>query len=229
MIHEFDYRLYGKVVVLENSLSEGRTHISKAPRNHESLFFVTEGAMSCELNGESSIILPGQIGYIAKGSLDICKAHQCEMVRYITFNFNFGISPYDMQDQYLPARVLDTDSCSVDYGLLFHAALQAYIADTAAAKMICQGYLLQILGNLYNDWNTLQKNRRTIQKLRPAVLYLQQNFYNPNIRIESIGELCNMSNKNCRRLFMKVYGEHPHSFLQKLRLNQAKTLLLYTT
>ena len=38
-----------------------------------------------------------------------------------------------------------------------------------------------------------------------------------------------MSNKNCRRLFMKVYGEHPHSFLQKLRLNQAKTLLLYTT
>lgn len=227
MKHTFDYKVQEKLVVLENSISENCPQIAKIPREYESLFFVTEGDLLCETSEGSAVIPYGKIGYIANGALPKCTPYQCSRTTYIAFNFNFGHMHQQTATQSLPFPILCPSGGSADYGLLFHDALHHFISDTSSSMMICRGILIQILGYLYNDWNTPQKKRQAILKLKPAVTYLQQNFQNPDIRIEYIGELCNMSGKNCRRLFMSVYGEKPHSFLQKLRINHAKTLLLH--
>lgn len=72
-------------VFFYDRIQQGNPYIPEKPRNHESLFFITKGSLLYEKTGTREIITEGQVGYIARGSLDISAAYKCPYVAYITY------------------------------------------------------------------------------------------------------------------------------------------------
>lgn len=59
----------------------------------------------------------------------------------------------------------------------------------------------------------------------PAVQYIQNTFDDPNMTVEELAALCNISASYFRRIFTESYGVSPKRFLTDIRINKAKQLL----
>lgn len=62
------------------------------------------------------------------------------------------------------------------------------------------------------------------EEIAKSVEYIKTNFVR-DIRIEELARLCNMSEGNFSRRFKKAMGQTPHSYILKLRIERASSLL----
>lgn len=227
----FDIKAYAPTdsVFFYDRIPDGTPYVSLRPRDHESLFVVTKGRMSYtdSVTGAERVIAEGEVGYIARGSLDTSAAYQCPYVAYIATNFCID------REHAIPERTLPFDTvCSSgighQYEALFVAALNEFESSSPGKCAVCNGLLLQIIGSLYSEQNTdvsiLEKSKR----IERSVKYLQENYFRPDFSCGRLAELSHMSEKQFRRLFFDVYGKNPYAYLQDYRLSKAEILLLNT-
>jgi AraC-like DNA-binding protein len=66
-----------------------------------------------------------------------------------------------------------------------------------------------------------------IQRLAPAINYINKNFLNP-LKVDEIAETANLSKSQFHRNFKKAFGVPPLEYQKKLRLKEAQQLLLFT-
>ena len=62
--------------------------------------------------------------------------------------------------------------------------------------------------------------------LRSAISYIEENFSDPKINIESVSAFAFVSPSSLGRYFEKSYGVSPKQYIIKLRLNKALSLLI---
>lgn len=213
-----------------DSLKKGHPYVSKRPRNHESLFFVTKGTLLYEKNGVKTVISEGQVGYIEKGSCDISGAYLCDEVSYIATNFFFG-ETNECTAGIFPFKTISSEgTLRYPYRGLFERALR-YCSDDYGSSCVVVGILLQIIGYLYSEYELAHRDRGNIQKyksIEQAVTYMKDHFDNVNFKVKTLSEISGMSEKNFRRIFKALYGESPYEFLQKYRIEKSKFLLTNT-
>lgn len=228
MNNAFNYQLLNDTVIFTDSIKEDLPYISKSPRNHESIFFVTKGNLLYEKGDKKEIIKEGQIGYIERGSIDKSSAYLCDEVSYIAVNFSFDRENTILQKT-LPFKTLCSQGNMYKYYQLFKEALNYYLLKPPGYVTICNGIIMQIIGFLYNDHNTDVLKSKKIHRIKPSIEYLNKHYHSAELEISHLANEVNMSEKNFRRIFYEVYGETPYSFLQKLRINKAEILLLNTS
>lgn len=223
----FNYSLSEDTIVFTDTIKSTAPCIFETPRNHESLFFVTNGNALYENEGTSAIIKENQIGYIQRGSIDKCSAYMCDAVSYIAINFNFDkISP--RPENTLPLKSLCSSGKAYEYKKLFIEALNSFRSETPGHMTICNGIIMQIIGSLYNEHNMDVSVFHKMHRIESAVEYLKINFSNPELKISDLASKVYMSEKNFRRMFFQVYKQTPYTFLQKFRIGSAEILLLNT-
>lgn len=240
-------------VFFYDTLTADKPYISDTPRNHESLFFVKKGSLlyeryesrteksekseksECELTQKlgantitKAVIKQGQVGYIARGSVDKSSAYKCSDVSYVAVNFSFDIHNPK------PERTLSFDTVCTDvkfynFENMFESALEYYNSTLAGSEMICHGILYQIIGILINNQNLKRLTSNKAKKIEKSTKYMEDNFCDPDFRISCLGELSDMSEKQFRRLFLELYDKNPYRFLTERRLNKAKSMLLNTS
>ena len=167
----FNYQMDNNTIVFTDTLKKGLPYISKLPRNHESIFFVTNGALLYEKEDTKEVIKKGQIGYIQKGSIDKSSTYLCDKVSYIAVNFSFDCD-YDFS--ILPFKCLCSQGNLYEYEKLFKLLLNYFDKKIPGYMAICNGIMLQIIGYLYNEYkidvNILQK----MQRIENAVEYIKK-------------------------------------------------------
>ena len=89
------------------------------------------------------------------------------------------------------------------------------------------GYYLSALSIFYRILFELEhkKNNEDYLKIKPAADYLHKNYTDPALTVSDLSAKCYMSDTYFRRLFQKVYGRTPLSYLIYLRVEHAKALL----
>ena len=224
----FNYYLSNNTIVFTDTLTKTRPYIAKKPRNHESLFFVTNGALLYQKGNEKTVIKKGHIGYIGRGSVDISSAYLCDSVSYIAVNFSFDHET-DLAQETLPFHTLCANDNSHQYEKLFKTALHCFLSRTPGYMILCNSYILNVIGLLYNEHTMDRVQFSKKQQIEPAVEYLRRNYMNTDLKISSLADAVYMSEKNFRRLFFAVYNQTPYAYLQKLRINNAEILLLNTS
>ena len=216
-------------VFFKDSLKIGHSYVATRPRNHESLFVVTKGNLLYEKNGVKTVIPEGGIGYIEKGSCDVSGPYMCDEVSYIATNFFFG-EVEEGSGGIFPFKTLCAEgSFRYPYKKLFEKAPLRDSFGGDGLNYVAIGILLEIIGYLYNEHehlnNTSLKKNRIIED---AVSYMKENFYDADFKVATLSRLCEMSEKNFRRIFSALYGQTPYEFLQKYRIERAKFLLRNT-
>ena len=214
-------------MVFTDTLGKNSPYYARIPRNHESLFFVTDGDLLYRKNGEEAVVKKGQVGYVARGSVDFSGPYACESVSYIAMNFRYDRETAKPTAT-LPFRTVCSGGIARRYEGLFHEALDAYRAAAPGYEAICSGILLQIIGFLYQEHQMTAGNRKKMQRLAPAIELLQCRFSDAALQIGELAACCGMSEKNFRRLFQQAYGDTPYGFLQEYRIRQGEILLRST-
>lgn len=209
-------------------LSENKAYATLEPRNHESLFFITDGTLEYTKNGKTEFVKKGQVGYIARGSMDKSGAYNCPVVSYIAVNFNFDRKNPKPQAT-LPFNTVCFERDSYKYEKFFRDALDAYSSGLSGAPLICGGILRQIIGMLYNNYIMDDFDMQKARKIEKSVDYIKYNYHISDMKISEVAEMSNMSEKHFRRLFCELYNKTPHEFLRDFRLDKAKVLLLNTS
>lgn len=221
----FHCQLPDNTIFFTDTLSKDHPYISAIPRDHESLFFVTNGTLLYEEGTHRQIIDQGQVGYIRRGSIDKSSAYRCEQVSYIAVNFFIdkkNLTPT------LPFRTLCSSGSAYPYENLFSQALHYFLLKSPGYLAICNGLLLQIIGFLYNEHTIPSADFQKMQKIRNSMEYLKEHYDDPELKISTLAQIENMSEKHFRRIFFDVYKKTPYAFLQEFRINKAEILLLNT-
>lgn len=212
-------------VFFRDTLTEEKPYIASLPRNHESLCFVTDGTLYYEKQGKTQLIHTGQIAYIARGSIDTSGAHQCPSVSYIAVNFNFDRHSAE-PSQSLPFDTLCCKTPLYQAEELFKTALDEYSSANPGSQIICSGILRQIIGLIYNNHILGKSGKSKIKKIENALKYLKENYSRADLKISTLAQIENMSEKHFRRLFFEIYNKNPYEFLRDYRLTKAKVMLL---
>lgn len=220
----FNYQLGEDTLIFTDTLKNGAPYIAKTPRNHESIFFVTKGTLLYEKEDTKETIQKGQIGYIQKGSIDKSSAYLCDEVSYIVVNFSF-----DCDSSVLPFKFLCSYGILYDYEKAFETALSCYDEKKPGYMAICNGILLQIIGNLYNEHMLCDESLQKMKRIENAVEYMKKHYDDADFKIRESADTVSMSEKHFRRLFFDIYKKTPYAFLQEYRIGKAEILLLNTS
>ena len=221
------YTNINDAVFFYDKIHSSKPYVSVLPRNHETLFLVTEGCMLYEKDNIKEKIFKGQLGYIARGSIDKSSAYECPFVSYIAVNFNFD-RENSHPTQTLPFNTVCSTGIMYKYEKMFNTALNEYISDFPGKYSVCSGLLLQIIGLLINEHETDLQTVKKLKKIEKAVTYLKEHYYNADFQINELSHMVNLSEKQFRRLFFDVFGKKPYAFLREYRLNKAEVLLQNT-
>ncbi len=224
----FNYQLPDDTIVFTDTLKKDSPYISKVPRNHESLFFVIKGTLEYEKNGKTDIVSEGQVGYIARGSVDKSSAYLCDEVSYIAVNFCFDLKTTTPQKT-LPFKTLCSQGIAYNYDKLFKQALNHFLSKTPGHIAICNGIIIQIIGHLYNEHKIGDADFFKMKRIEKAIEYFKKNYGDPDFKISDLATAVNMSEKHFRRIFLDVYKKTPYVFLQEFRIKEAEILLLNTS
>ena len=109
---------------------------------------------------------------------------------------------------------------------LFHTKLDRFWAvHTTANNCRCMALLCEVLGNIAEQKDKNSEAKGDIEAIRPAVESLEQNIFNPDLRIGELHQLCGISDTYFRRIFTEHFGISPKKYVAKRRIIQAKAMI----
>ena len=228
MDNVFNYQLSDDTIVFADTINKNSSYVAQKPRDHESIFFVTKGTLLYENGDISEVIETGRVGYIARGSQDKSSAFLCDEVSYIAVNFSFD-KESEFPKKTLPFKTLCSQGAVYNYEQLFKDALNHYLLKAPGCISICNGIVIQIIGYLYNEHNTNVERYAKMQRIEAVVQHMNDHYGSRELKISDLAAKVYMSEKQFRRIFFETYNQTPYAYLQRLRINKAEILLLYTS
>lgn len=130
---------------------------------------------------------------------------------------HFNVSNY-VTDEIEVYKISDIDK----YRGLFEKALKIRLENSSGAQYKETAVLYEILGELAADFGIQSSKKSSIAE---SAEYMKQNFFNPELNIESLAKRANVSSAQYRRKFRQIYGVSPKQYLDGLRFGYAKSLL----
>jgi len=224
---EIVFNYPSKVIFFRDSLRLHSPFVFREPRNHESLFLVTNGTLLYEKEGVRELVQTGQVGYIARGSVDRSGAYACPEVSYIAMNFHFDrVNPVPTPT--LPFPTVCADDPQSRYEKLFSLALHTFVSQNVGYNLICDGIAVQIIGMLFESLAGSSETSMRRQQIAVAVEYMKDNCEDPALKVRDAAARLEISEKSFRRKFVAAYGCTPYAFLQQFRVDKAASLLINT-
>lgn len=88
----------------------------------------------------------------------------------------------------------------------------------------CKSILYKILSQIEKEISARNISKGN-EKFLEAIEYIHENFTDKSLTIESLADMCAMSDTYFRRLFMKEFNTTPLKYINNLKLERAKELL----
>ena len=184
-------------------------------RPQHSFMYIEEGEYEYHFEKRGFVAAAGDLIYIPKGSVHSYKirtekAHCFQVEFDVNNEVIFSTYPVKLEKSENAVELLK------NIVVLFDTNLPAnfFIALSALYKLCAI-----LLGKLYKE--TVKNSR-----IQPAVTYIE-NHYNEKFDIEFLSKLCSMSQSQLRRNFKKEYNMLPITYKNRLRIEKAKSMLLY--
>ncbi len=206
--------------VMTDSIGRDTPFIPIFPRACCALAYVFDGNLRYTSEKESTVIHPGEVVFIAPGSIDRAEAWECQRVSYITVDFYVLHTMFSLGTR---AKLRDTDHVFT----LFRQIEQCYLSGTYNRMMKCMELLYAIINTVID--NSVSASDSTLihkhNRIAPAVSYIRSHYSDPHLTVAGLARNANMSEVNLNRLFHELYGMTAGAYIQNVRIRHAKTLL----
>lgn len=108
----------------------------------------------------------------------------------------------------------------------FKAAESAWRKQYTGYEMRLKSEAYSVICNMIKEYELDYVGKKSNDRLKPAINYIQNNYNKENISMLSLAELCGMSEVSFRKLFTNAMGITPLKYINNLKINAAKELLL---
>lgn len=194
-----------------------RPHRTIENRKMHTFFFRTCGSVRYDFPDRSIVVHEGELMFMPKGMTYNVTAFSPD-ARYICIYFraDFSVPPQPF-------------SCSLEN---FHRAdeLRRFFPDgwtlgTEAERYHGMSLVYELLSYLSKLENATYAEKHKFPIMDPAVTYLRDHIYDPDLRVSQLHQLCGISNTYFRQIFVSKFGMTPQSYILSKRMSQAKTIL----
>ncbi len=105
---------------------------------------------------------------------------------------------------------------------LFKTAFSAWVRQDSRSRFEAMSILYKIFSELQRDPSIRDSK---YQILKPAVAFINENFFRKIISNTELAELCGISPTYLKKLFVECYKIHPRQYIIKMKINYAADLL----
>jgi len=177
-------------------------------------FYVTSGDI---------IFLPENSSYWLANAIN-------DTYHHITVNFNLKPSPIA---EALVDKIVNTTSLTLlhaqnklGFEQLFNKLVTSWTERNPGYMLQCRYLLYQILYEFLIENIVLNSNSKNVSLIQPAKEYIDTFYMNP-ISNQELASICGISVTHFRRIFTELHGSSPIEYLNKVRINRAKDMLIY--
>ena len=218
-------RIYEKALSIQHILYVAKVQMSKrsySTQNRESdgFVYVLSGSVKCKCNNKSFIAEKGNVIYLSEGSCYDIVADDDDY-SFIVINFLFE---KNINDCYESEKFVLNNSFELDEK--FIKLNKLWTIDTTENKLKVKSIVYDIYSRLCSTSikeYLPNESQKLILEISEIIL---ANCFNSNLNITNILNERDISEVHFRRLFKKIYGYSPIKFVQNIRINKAKQLLI---
>lgn len=185
-------------------------------RPQHTFLYISKGEYRYTFNRETLIAKRGELIYVPKGAV-----YTYEVISENTYchQVEFNLESPDFPVELCPQKIRGIDNAEK----LLKEIIENYSVDNATKH-------LRALGTLYTLCSYIplkeEKPSDVNSRIRVAVEYIESHCAE-KIEIQTLADLCFMSQSQLRRYFLSEYKMSPITYKNRYRVEKAKTMLLY--
>ena len=187
--------------------------------NRKSSSFVLRvaGCVQYEFAERTFIIHPGEVFFLPKGSSYTFKSVSDFSCEYIAIRFEGNIDG-DTPFLFSIDRFQDADEFTNNIVNLWDFGGQAGIYR-------CYSIFYNLLSYMENLENQAYIDKKKLNIISPAIVYLKKHIYDCDLKIDSLIHLCGISATYFQKIFQANFATSPQKYILSKRLSHAKTLI----
>lgn len=170
--------------------------------------YYSSGGQTILSDARHPVILPRGSCY----SWQCAEAGECLLIEFDAPQTSETILPFSLSD----TSLFENTFAEIQKNL--HIA-------SATAHLTCMYSLYGLLLQLHHGNNREYHPRQKQALIQPAVDYITEHYFEPDINNDQLAALCGISTVYFRKTFEAVCGMPPIRFLHKLRIRRAKDIL----
>ncbi len=179
--------------------------------NHTCIYKFDSGKI-LEVKSGDCIYLPKTSNYtVIKGETN---------TNSTVYAINFNI----VNDEIFEPQVFHTRGKN-EYEALFNKSCNAWLNKNVGFYDECFSNLYRIIKLLKKENSSYALQSAILNKLTPALKYINENFTQNNIKLAHLAYICNVSEPYLRRLFNNAFSTSPSIYIRNMRINYAKNLI----
>ncbi len=109
---------------------------------------------------------------------------------------------------------------------LFKTAEHIWTSKNTGYMLKCKSLLYEIIYLLQKEYNDKYIDRQKKEMINSAVIYIHNNYLSSKLSITELSKMCNITPEYFRKIFKYVYGSSPAKYINDLKLEHAKELLM---
>lgn len=144
---------------------------------------------------------------------------------YLSFTFLIQDEAFPCTEAWNPLFL------NTDYELmnkLFSAALNSFIFKKPGFQIEIKALLLNVIYHICSVRTSYLTNVSVPKIIKKGYDYMNQHYYETNLSINKLAEMCHISVKHFSRVFSDSFHIAPKKYLLDIRIEQAKNLLAFT-
>ncbi len=202
-------------VIIPNELKAYKTG-----RNFSGLIYVKKGqAEYCFNNGEKITVTEGDVFFLSSSSAYYINGSD----NFFHYTVNFILGDASTQTFFDNNITVIHPSHPTTYIDLFSSLCLLWREQPLAFQLKASAILYELFYHFISDYLSSTDNNTT--NLANVKTYILQHL-NENITLKQLATAYNMSVSHFRHLFMKMYGETPISFRNKILISKAKEYII---
>lgn len=186
-------------------------------RPFHGFIYKTEGSSQYLFNGKFVELETNGLMYLPKHSHYVIRAENGGNYMVINFDMQY---PAPVTE---PTKIVFNDPANVNR--LFHQIHDLWVLKSETNTLMAKSLLYQIMGEISRQQEAAYISPVAKEKIAAATEYLRQHLYDTDLRVSALHELLDMSDTYFGKLFRQVYFMTPIQYINRERIEQAKSLL----
>ena len=206
-----------KIINVISGLSTSHAIINNRPSH--SLYYKINGESVYSFYDGDICISAGDILYIPQNETYSFRKTSGGDSKYILVNFYADI-PKSVRPKLFSFS--GTDSFYSIYAQMQNCALSQ---GEISSEFELLSLFYRLLSAISQKGNIAYTTSQQKGKIEPAVEYIKLHIFDPELKISSLCDMCNLSAPTFRHIFISRYGVTPRDYIIGIRMAQAKAIL----
>lgn len=211
-LNRYPFEGISPLSILYNPSIVGRRHMRS--RHSHALILKLRGATNYSAGGHNWLLSAGQVLFVEKGS--------SYYIEEITPGYSYVVN-FDCPGQFPSPLFLLPLSADYDLSATAEGMYNAWQKENIYHTL---ALLYTLIAKATAAMEKSYTSSREKQLLAPVMAYLKEHLTDPELRVEDLSRLADISDAYLRRIFKKQYGISPSGYVTRERIRLAKDFLL---